>query len=71
MFTFLLVSFEISILFLFYWAVFVREPGPYKVDNDVWGTYAGRQLRKGEEATLLFSDKYPGGWKRDNSKRAS
>jgi len=39
MFAYLLLAIEVAILYFAYWFVFVREPKPYKVAGNMWGTY--------------------------------
>ena len=39
MFAYLLVAIEVALLYFAYWFVFVREPKPYKVAGNLWGTY--------------------------------
>lgn len=39
MFAYLLIGIELTILYAVFWYVFIREPRPYKVDGNMWGTY--------------------------------
>jgi len=64
MFTFLLITAELAILYLVYWLIFKYEPAAYRVKDDVWGTYTGvAQLKSNQNLCLMFSDKYPSGVK--------
>ena len=39
MFSYLLIGFEVAVLYFAFWFVFLRTPKPYKVTKDIWGTY--------------------------------
>ena len=39
MFAYLVIAIELAILYSVFWYVFVREPKPFKVGADMWGTY--------------------------------
>lgn len=41
MFAYLLIAFELAILYLVFWHVFIREPKPYRVRGNLWGSYEG------------------------------
>jgi hypothetical protein len=41
MFVYLLIGLELALLYGVFWYVFVREPKPYNVNGDMWGSYAG------------------------------
>ncbi len=39
MLAYAIVFFELAILSVVFWYVFLREPQPYKVEGDLWGSY--------------------------------
>ncbi|HEY9760587.1 MAG TPA: hypothetical protein V6C97_35835 [Oculatellaceae cyanobacterium] len=41
MFEWLLIGFELAILYFAFWYVFIKEPDVYKIKGDPWGTYEG------------------------------
>ncbi|MDR3616847.1 MAG: hypothetical protein P4L53_25040 [Candidatus Obscuribacterales bacterium] len=41
MFVYLLIGLELALLYGVFWYVFVREPKPYNVNGDMWGSYTG------------------------------
>ncbi|HEY9715014.1 MAG TPA: hypothetical protein V6C72_16210 [Chroococcales cyanobacterium] len=41
MFAYLIIAIELAILYSVFWFVFIREPKPYRVTSNLWGTYEG------------------------------
>ncbi len=39
MFAYLVIGFELAILYTVFWYVFIREPKPFKIRADHWGRY--------------------------------
>ena len=39
MFAYLLIGLELALLYGVFWYVFVREPKPYNVNGELWGSY--------------------------------
>jgi hypothetical protein len=39
MFVYLLIGLELALVYGVFWYVFVREPKPYNVNGDLWGSY--------------------------------
>lgn len=39
MFAYLIIAVELAILYSVFWYVFIREPKPYRVAGNLWGTY--------------------------------
>jgi hypothetical protein len=42
MFAFLIIGSELVILYFVYWVVFIREPKPREMTDDLWGRYERR-----------------------------
>jgi hypothetical protein len=42
MYAYLIIGVELAILYSVFWYVFIREPRPYKVNGDLWGTYSAQ-----------------------------
>jgi hypothetical protein len=47
MFAWILIGFELAILYFAFWFVFVREPKQYKIKGDPWGLYEENVRRSG------------------------
>ena len=45
MFAYLLIGLELAILYGVFWYVFVREPKPYNVQGELWGSYTANSER--------------------------
>lgn len=56
MFIYVLLLLELSVLLLAYYLLFVHEPSPYKVDEDVWGKYEGAVTPMKLKTKLVFKD---------------
>lgn len=39
MFAYLIIAIELAILYTVFWYVFLREPRPYKIRENIWGNY--------------------------------
>ena len=39
MFAYLIIAVELAILYTVFWYVFIREPKPYRVAGNLWGSY--------------------------------
>ena len=39
MFIYVVIAFELAILYTVFWYVYQREPKPYKIIGDPWGKY--------------------------------
>lgn len=39
MYAYLIIAAELAILYSVFWYVFIREPRPYTLKGDLWGTY--------------------------------
>jgi hypothetical protein len=39
MFAYLVIAFELAILYTVFWYIFLREPKPFKVAGNIWGQY--------------------------------
>jgi hypothetical protein len=44
MYAYLIIGVELAILYSVFWYVFIREPRPYTVKGDMWGTYSQSSL---------------------------
>ena len=42
MFAYFIIACELAILYTVFWYIFLREPKPYKIVGDPWGTYEGK-----------------------------
>lgn len=40
MYAYLIIAVELAILYSVFWYVFIREPRPYTLKGDLWGTYS-------------------------------
>jgi len=40
MYAYLIIGVELAILYSVFWYVFIREPRPYTIKGDLWGTYS-------------------------------
>ncbi|HEY9731173.1 MAG TPA: hypothetical protein V6C89_04640 [Drouetiella sp.] len=40
MYAYLIIGVELAILYAVFWYVFIREPRPYTLKGDLWGTYS-------------------------------
>ncbi|HEY9677281.1 MAG TPA: hypothetical protein V6C76_04705 [Drouetiella sp.] len=43
MYAYLIIAVELAILYSVFWYVFIREPRPYTVKGDLWGSYSQSQ----------------------------
>lgn len=43
MFAYLIIGFELVILYFVFWVVFIREPQPREIRAELWGRYEGIQ----------------------------
>lgn len=41
MLAYLIIGIELAILYTVFWYVFLREPRPYKIKENIWGYYPG------------------------------
>ena len=41
MLAYLIIGIELAILYTVFWYVFLREPRPYKIRENIWGYYPG------------------------------
>jgi hypothetical protein len=39
LFAYLIIAIELAILYTVFWYVFLREPRPYKIRENIWGNY--------------------------------
>jgi hypothetical protein len=60
MYSFLLLGFELVVLYGAFWYVFLRTPKPYVVTKDIWGIYeqpgADKEERQYSRPVLIFSN---------------
>jgi hypothetical protein len=59
----IIIGFEFALLYFAFWAVFLRRPAIYKVEEPIWGVYAdhAEELHKHDGNVLLFSDRFEHG----------
>jgi len=52
-----IIAFELAILYLGFWYVFLRKPTDYKVDQPIWGVYEdhAEELYRHDSQVLVFS----------------
>ncbi len=62
MFAWVLIGFELAILYFAFWFVFIREPKQYKIKGDPWGLYEENVNRASasKEDTYVLEFNLPG-----------
>lgn len=48
-YAYLIIGFELAILYAVFWYVFIREPRPYTLKGDLWGTYSQSSFTTGDD----------------------
>lgn len=52
MYAYLIIGVELAILYAVFWYVFIREPRPYTLKGDLWGTYSQSAYTTGDDYAL-------------------
>lgn len=65
MFSYLIVAFELLILYLVYYYLYIWEPRDFRINKDIWGVYEGHKhiLSAKTKFEIIFSNRWKNGFK--------
>lgn len=59
MLAYVIIAFELAILYTVFWYVFLREPQPYKIKGNPWGGYSGGANPAESGSSAINQEKMP------------